>query len=63
MRSLGIEGVGQSSWGPTLFALFPDATAAAEFVQQARQDPQGCELEYEVTGADNHGARVIDHSC
>ena len=62
MRSLGIEGVGQSSWGPTLFALFPDPTAAAAFVQQARQDPQGCELEYEVTCADNHGARVIDHS-
>jgi predicted sugar kinase len=31
IRSLGIRGVGQSSWGPTLFALLPDPAAAERF--------------------------------
>lgn len=30
VRSMGIRGVGQSSWGPTLFALVPDSERAAE---------------------------------
>src|SRR5690606_10009433 len=28
LRRAGITGVGQSSWGPTIFALLPDANAA-----------------------------------
>lgn len=34
IRESGVEGVGQSSWGPTLFALFGDAAAAREFVSR-----------------------------
>ncbi|MCA9202474.1 MAG: hypothetical protein KDA59_05500, partial [Planctomycetales bacterium] len=30
IRSLGVAGVGQSSWGPTLFALTPSQTAAED---------------------------------
>ncbi|QJW95461.1 hypothetical protein [Frigoriglobus tundricola] len=29
MRGLGVRGVGQSSWGPTVFAVVGDAEAAA----------------------------------
>jgi beta-ribofuranosylaminobenzene 5'-phosphate synthase len=31
IRRLGVAGVGQSSWGPTLFALLPDEGQAREF--------------------------------
>jgi beta-RFAP synthase len=33
IRRLGVSGVGQSSWGPTLFALLPSLAAAREFLQ------------------------------
>lgn len=32
IRNLGVAGVGQSSWGPTLFALLPDEWQAREFI-------------------------------
>lgn len=31
IRDLGVAGVGQSSWGPTLFALLPDESQARQF--------------------------------
>ncbi len=34
IRRLGIPGVGQSSWGPTLFAVLPDPLAAQRLVEQ-----------------------------
>ena len=36
IRELGTEGVGQSSWGPTIFALTPSAVAADELVAKLR---------------------------
>ena len=36
MREHGIEGVGQSSWGPTVFALLPNAAAADELSRLLR---------------------------
>ena len=32
----GIAGIGQSSWGPTIFALFPNPDSAANFVKTSR---------------------------
>lgn len=60
LRGLGIEGVGQSSWGPTLFALFQEPAAAESFVTHAQQDPLGSDLEYQITSVDNDGAKIID---
>lgn len=37
MAESGATGVGQSSWGPTGFAIFPEATAAARAVELARK--------------------------
>lgn len=37
IRRLGVRGVGQSSWGPTLFALQPDQQAAARFHDRLRE--------------------------
>jgi predicted sugar kinase len=34
MRGAGVEGVGQSSWGPTVFALVEDARAAGPLIEQ-----------------------------
>jgi beta-RFAP synthase len=46
IRAAGIAGVGQSSWGPTLFTLHPTPTAAAQFAEYFRGWPQaeGCEV-------------------
>ena len=60
LRSLGIEGVGQSSWGPTLFALFENESAAEEFVTYAQQDPMGERLEYQIASTDNCGASISE---
>jgi beta-RFAP synthase len=42
IRELGVEGVGQSSWGPTVFALLPDEAAARALANklQALVEPQ-----------------------
>jgi len=32
VRKLGIRGVGQSSWGPTAFAVVPDSDTALSLV-------------------------------
>jgi beta-RFAP synthase len=37
IRDLGVRGVGQSSWGPTLYVLLPSSDAAAEFLLRLRQ--------------------------
>ena len=36
---MGVQGVGQSSWGPTLFALFPTLAAAETFCTKLRHLP------------------------
>jgi predicted sugar kinase len=57
---MGIEGVGQSSWGPTLFALFENESAADAFVAYAQQDPMGERLGYQVASTDNCGASISE---
>lgn len=37
IRSAGVAGVGQSSWGPTLYTLHPTAEAAQEFVMSCER--------------------------
>ncbi len=37
IRALDVRGVGQSSWGPTLFALLPDNEAAERFQRRLRE--------------------------
>jgi predicted sugar kinase len=58
IQRLGAPGVGQSSWGPTLFALLRDEAAAAGFVDALRREPKSEELEISITAANNTGARV-----
>lgn len=58
IRELGVAGVGQSSWGPTLFCVVPDADAAQKLVTELfRRHPEE-DLDVCVTAADNHGFRA-----
>ena len=39
LRDLGVPGVGQSSWGPTVYSWFPTFALAQDFASQAIADP------------------------
>jgi beta-ribofuranosylaminobenzene 5'-phosphate synthase len=57
IRGLGVCGVGQSSWGPTLFAVLPNEANARQFAKDLTEqfsEP----LDIVLTAADNHGARI-----
>lgn len=59
MQKHGACGVGQSSWGPTGFALFANETQAYAAMKQARQkwaSERG--LEFRVCKAQNHKAEI-----
>jgi beta-RFAP synthase len=44
IQRLGIEGVGQSSWGPAVFALAPDENAALNLSQELNESHGGHEV-------------------
>lgn len=59
IRSWGTCGVGQTSWGPSLFALAPEDAAAAELCERLAREPlcRGCRL---ITAKPmNSGASVV----
>jgi predicted sugar kinase len=57
VRGMGIAGVAQSSWGPTLFAVLPDQLAACEF--QAKLNASLPEpLVVQIASPCNQGARI-----
>jgi len=55
LRHLGIHGVGQSSWGPTLFALVHHDSPAALIAELASM-PEFSGCNFLATTADNRGA-------
>ena len=59
LGSRGLEAVGQSSWGPTGFAVCP-SDATANHLKAEAQNRFGREfgLDFAVTCARNHGADV-----
>jgi len=59
LGSHGLKGVGQSSWGPTGFAVCPSAPVADRLMAEAGRR-FGCEpgLDFAVTRGRNEGARV-----
>lgn len=58
VRSQGIKGVGQSSWGPVLFALLPDEAAAADLRAAIRRLPDSAALDLWIAAPANCGARI-----
>lgn len=58
IRAAGIRGIGQSFWGPTLFAILPDQAAAEEFVRFCSRAPDAGDLDLTITPPANTGAQV-----
>lgn len=58
IRQRGVEGVGQSSWGPAIFALLPDEDAAMQFVATCEGDPDFRDAEMTIAPIDNRGATI-----
>jgi len=58
IRNFGVPGVGQSSWGPTVFAITPDEQEAARLVNWLHEAgvAQGCEVA--VAKPNNSGAMI-----
>lgn len=59
LRSMGVKGVGQSSWGPTLFAFAGTQEEADSLVEQIQGLSEFADAKFQVTGADNRGARMF----
>jgi beta-RFAP synthase len=57
VRALGVAGVGQSSWGPTLFAILPDDCQARKLVDQLARELEST-VELQVVTPNNQGAIV-----
>ncbi len=55
VRRQGVAGVGQSSWGPTVFALAPDEAAARDLRQRLSRTV-GDGIEIQIAQPDNRGA-------
>jgi beta-ribofuranosylaminobenzene 5'-phosphate synthase len=58
LRACGGVGVGQSSWGPTVFAFTPDKGSAAALVTNLRKSWRGPAFEATIAAADNRGAII-----
>ena len=56
IRQLEVHGVGQSSWGPTLFAVLPDQDAAERFA--ARLADEEKDLDLIIARPNNCGAMI-----
>lgn len=60
LRSLGARGVGQSSWGPTLFAVLPTGPDAAAFARDvASLSP--VPVDVRIAAPNNRGAAIWGH--
>jgi beta-RFAP synthase len=57
-RALGVAGVGQSSWGPTIFALSPDHTSAQWLADSLRDEPATRDAQIWISRPRNEGASV-----
>lgn len=58
VRSLGVPGVGQSSWGPTIFAICESESSASSLVAQLQSHASSKELDFVITAPCNEGASV-----
>jgi beta-RFAP synthase len=58
IQSMGVTGVGQSSWGPTLFAILPDDVKANEFVNRMTERVPTDEIDVSFAAANSQGASI-----
>lgn len=60
IRLLGCRGVGQSSWGPTLFAVTRNADEATGLIEQLRAELKLADDEVWMSAPNNTGAQVSE---
>ena len=58
LRELGIPGVGQSSWGPTIFSFFPDEAKGKTWLELLPTLPEFSNCQLTLTSPNNTGATV-----
>jgi beta-RFAP synthase len=63
LRDHGYTGVGQSSWGPTVFVLTADEQAAQELVDWVVDQSHFQGVKCEIAAVQNHGASVLVESA
>ena len=57
LEDQGLAGIGQSSWGPTGFAIVESEAAAVRLLRDAEARwPRGGDLGFEIVCGRNHGA-------
>jgi len=59
VRQLGFPGAGQSSWGPTVFAIASDAQSAETLVNTLKQHPDYRHCHFAITRPNNTGTKHI----
>lgn len=59
LRGAGVRGVGQSSWGPTIFALLRDDAAAKELAGELAGSPYCLGASIHIAGPLNTGASLF----
>jgi predicted sugar kinase len=62
LRAEGVEGVGQTSWGPTLFVLCDGPDSAELVAGKIRESSESDDCAVRVVAARNHGASVNNQS-
>lgn len=58
LHEMGVEGVGQSSWGPTLYAVVEDEMAARSLGQALRESFPSLDLDITVAAVAHGGAKL-----
>ncbi len=58
LRELGIQGVGQSSWGPTIFSFLPDEAKGKSWLEWLPTLPEFANCQLTLTSPNNTGATV-----
>jgi beta-RFAP synthase len=58
LRELGVAGIGQSSWGPLLFAILPNERAGQEIGAAVRNEADAADYECVLSACQNAGAAV-----
>jgi predicted sugar kinase len=58
IRNLGVPGVGQSSWGPTVFAITRGEIEASRLIEKLRERVAACEYEFTIARPNNSGAQL-----
>jgi predicted sugar kinase len=58
LEARSLRGVGQTSWGPTLFVLCPSATFAENLTSELASEPAARDCEFTIAAPLNCGATV-----